>query len=503
MESERWLCNENWGESRDKQTENARPDPPPPSQPPPNSLASAQLEWEERRRQLTDQHRASIPHRFFEVQAQAELEWQEANQMAKPTRNASFMCENSGRNQLASKIVFQNWDDWGLRGNPPHVQDTHDERWMHEMPCQPQHQGGLFGGGPREVRDLGGWGRTRDDNYDRLAVGVYAPPSEDSRPFAQFISHVSLERIRVHREANSQPTHPRHLKDYSPVDYEARVAKWEKDTAAYLSRPAGGVPMPPDINTICFDRVRAAWKRWGVWDGTWGLVPGMVWQHERPLEDFLRENGLGECPMPEAVDLSQGQPEGLNQGQPEDSSPEPRSFRSAAPTPTTDTPKDERSVSPHFAPQEAPPQLSVADNSPTQSQWDSQPASARTMPGGNPFSSIFLSTPPCHCPDQREQNSLVPARRGQQTARSPSSGSDADVSGASSSALGPIRPGRVSKTPNAHHRPSKALEAAAAPGLLAPKLEILDESQVPDSPRRSKRLLLAAVEKESIKVEEE
>jgi len=315
-----------------------------------------------------------------------------------------------------------------------------------------------------------------------------------SRPCDQFFAHISLERTRMYKETCSRPAHPWHRRDYHVQEYNARLAQWELDKETYQARPEGGAPPPANLNTTAYDRVKARWKKWGVWNDNWGVLPGMSWPHERPLEDFLREQMLGEYPEPDAKHPSKGPSE--------DSSPEPRSFRSAAPTPTTVAPKDERSISPCFAPQEAPPQLSVADNHPTQSQGDTQPASAPTTSGGNLFSSRYIPIPPWHCPDQHEQKSPVPARRGQQTARSSSSGSDADVSGASSSALGPIRPGRVSKTPHAHHRPSKALEAAAAAGLLAPKLEILDESQVPDSPRRSKRLL-AAVEKGGIKVQEE
>ena len=490
-----WLCDDDLTDDQDLQQQpslqiqqlperkNAQPDLLPPSPPRPDSLTPAQREWDERKRQLVAQHGASRPQRFFSLQVQAELEWLDENQLLEERGTVSLLPRGPDLDELARKNVLANWSDWGIAnrlwsGLPARAFDS--DQWMHEK-------------GYEYSSNLGVCNQSAEMN--RMGYGQGDGDwGVRSRPCDQFFAHISLERTRMYKETCSRPAHPWHRRDYYVKDYNARLAQWELDKQAYQARPEGGAPPPLNLNTAAYDRVKARWKKWGVWNDNWGVLPGMSWQHERPLEDFLREQMLGEYPKPDSKDPSKTASE--------DSSPEPRSFRSAAPTPMTVAPKDERSVSPHVAPQEAAPQLSVADNHPTQSQGDTQPASTPTTPGGNLSSSMHIHIPPWHCPDQHEQKSPVPARRGQQTARSSSSGSDADVSGASSSALGPIRPGRVSKTPRAHHCPSKALETAAASRLLAPKLEILDESEVPDSPRMSKRLL-AAVEKESIKVEEE
>ncbi len=352
--------------------------------------------------------------------------------MAKPPNRTQPAVHYADCHELARAIVLSNWESWGLRGNHVDVfgklvtaPGYRFDRWRHEPIGRVIATGNLTSHGFPGGIDIGGWGPKPNDEDDMVPVrGGDAPPPGKSRPFAQFIAQVYHERVRVQREANSQPTHPRHLKDYSPVGHEARVAEWDAATEAYLARLPGGIPTPPDIYSICVERVRAAWKRWGVWHEKWGLMPGMQWQHERPLEEYLRDHGLGEYPGPEAGDLPQtedvteGQPEDVTQSQPEDV---------------------------------------------TQSQ-----------PEG-----------------QTKQPTPVPARRGQQDATRSLSESDADPSGISRAALGPIRPARVSKT-GGHKRPNRALEAAAEVGLLEREVEIVDESQVPDSSRRSKRLLAAA-----------
>jgi hypothetical protein len=36
-----------------------------------------------------------------------------------------------------------------------------------------------------------------------------------------------------------------------------------------------------DINTRAYNKVKDTWKKWGIWDDRWGMMPGMNWRHER------------------------------------------------------------------------------------------------------------------------------------------------------------------------------------------------------------------------------
>ncbi|GAP89476.1 putative major royal jelly protein [Rosellinia necatrix] len=47
-----------------------------------------------------------------------------------------------------------------------------------------------------------------------------------------------------------------------------------------------------EINTIAYQEVQARWKRRGIWDERWGIMPGMSWKHEFPLDEVMRV-GLG------------------------------------------------------------------------------------------------------------------------------------------------------------------------------------------------------------------
>ncbi|KAL2015845.1 hypothetical protein VTK56DRAFT_4692 [Thermocarpiscus australiensis] len=44
-----------------------------------------------------------------------------------------------------------------------------------------------------------------------------------------------------------------------------------------------------DINTIAYERVKAIWERWQIWDAKWGVLSGMSWKHEQPYDEFLGE----------------------------------------------------------------------------------------------------------------------------------------------------------------------------------------------------------------------
>jgi hypothetical protein len=49
---------------------------------------------------------------------------------------------------------------------------------------------------------------------------------------------------------------------------------------------------PPDINTTAYERLKSACTRRGIWNNKWGVLPGMSWKHEEPVEEMLRERLL-------------------------------------------------------------------------------------------------------------------------------------------------------------------------------------------------------------------
>jgi hypothetical protein len=69
-------------------------------------------------------------------------------------------------------------------------------------------------------------------------------------PYHQFIYQVSKERERILEEP----------------------ANWEG---------AGTT----NINTRTYENVKDIWAKRMIWNITWGVIPGMVWKHEEPLEE--------------------------------------------------------------------------------------------------------------------------------------------------------------------------------------------------------------------------
>jgi hypothetical protein len=73
---------------------------------------------------------------------------------------------------------------------------------------------------------------------------------EASRPYYQFIYQISKERERTQDES----------------------ANGEGADAA-------------DINTRAYENIKNTWTKRGIWNGGWGILPGMSWKHEWPLEE--------------------------------------------------------------------------------------------------------------------------------------------------------------------------------------------------------------------------
>ncbi|KAK9859269.1 hypothetical protein MYU51_016445 [Penicillium brevicompactum] len=74
---------------------------------------------------------------------------------------------------------------------------------------------------------------------------------EPSRPFYQFMHQVSKERERF------QIDHP------------------DEATLALTT---------PNVNTIAYENVKKIWVERTIWNEKWGILPGMRWKHEEPVE---------------------------------------------------------------------------------------------------------------------------------------------------------------------------------------------------------------------------
>ena len=80
---------------------------------------------------------------------------------------------------------------------------------------------------------------------------------------------------RVVRERECEASHPYHHFVYQISKERERI----QDKSAN-GEGAGAA----DINTTAYENVKNTWTKRGIWNKRWGILPGMSWKHEEPLE---------------------------------------------------------------------------------------------------------------------------------------------------------------------------------------------------------------------------
>ncbi|KAI9849329.1 MAG: hypothetical protein M1837_004789 [Sclerophora amabilis] len=178
---------------------------------------------------------------------------------------------------------------------------------------------------------------------------------EASRPYHQFIYQVGKERDEIERETGFQE-----LFESVEIDAEGREnvknrwirkGSWEKymkndsksvarkmDDCAFnfeLSKEKQRLACNEleensclasqelknrelfrgqDINTKAYENVKDRWIRWEIWNDEWGVLPGMLWMHEDPVEVELPNDPawIAIGPRPGTSQLESPQPPGIN-----------------------------------------------------------------------------------------------------------------------------------------------------------------------------------------------
>jgi len=137
------------------------------------------------------------------------------------------------------------WDsDWGQR--PPS-----NARWMHEHASNKDWWSG-FAVKPENKRQYIETYRISIDECDIGRAERQPPhtnPTDNSRPYNQFLSQVSKERERL-----------------------LSLGRLPEDRV--------------DINTSAYHSIRHVWEVQGIWDERWKTLPGMEWKHETSDREF-------------------------------------------------------------------------------------------------------------------------------------------------------------------------------------------------------------------------
>ncbi|KAF2176606.1 hypothetical protein K469DRAFT_438086, partial [Zopfia rhizophila CBS 207.26] len=242
----------------------------------PNPPCEEQRCREERRWQLVRERWQSLPKKQFAAQRSEE---EERIYEAHENRTRRL---HAGTNiyQLAYENVKKRWVEQGIWNDK--WNDMASGRWKHEeqlalgseseTEAEAKTQSPLFSFFQKEPQSKPR--RPKSDEEKRRIAERRATRErerEASRPFHQFVYQVSKERERIQDEAESG----------------------EVTAAATTSA---------DINTRAYENVKNTWIKRCIWNRKWGILPGMSWKHEEPLEEEVAD---GPAPI-EANPLGNG-----------------------------------------------------------------------------------------------------------------------------------------------------------------------------------------------------
>ncbi|KAI3321946.1 hypothetical protein HD806DRAFT_545617 [Xylariaceae sp. AK1471] len=197
----------------------------------------------ERRVQLRRDRIASQPYIQYKRQINEEMGriWNAERVSNAELNKTQRIPIGSDTRTIARDIVKKRWVEQGIWNNK--WNQFASGRWKHEEPL--------------ELESESETDEKRQFAEQRV---VREREREASRPYHQFIYQVSKERERIQDESAS-----------------------------------GDGADAADINTTAYENVKNTWTRRGIWNGRWGVLPGMSWKHEKPLEE---EDIDGLAPVP-------------------------------------------------------------------------------------------------------------------------------------------------------------------------------------------------------------
>ncbi|KAI4124705.1 MAG: hypothetical protein LQ347_005630 [Umbilicaria vellea] len=214
------------------------------------------------------ERRASLPYEQFHAQ---ESEERERLWAADPETSWERPIPAGG---LFGKMVYEqvrkNWVNQGIWND--NWDDMAFGQWKHEEPLELESESetdseadfpppAFFFSKPGKQAQLKPRRPKSDKEMNRIAERrvLREREREASRPYHQFVFQVSKERARSENASKSA--------DHSSV---------------------------ADINTRAYEHIKNTWIKRGIWDRKWGILPGMSWKHEEPLEQTLDDSLISE-----------------------------------------------------------------------------------------------------------------------------------------------------------------------------------------------------------------
>ncbi|KJZ72677.1 hypothetical protein HIM_07869 [Hirsutella minnesotensis 3608] len=408
---------------------------------------------EEQKWQLIREHEASLPSEQFDAQRHEE---ERRILIAKADENGTrtilpdeTWLPDSNIITLAGETVKKRWVEQGIWNDKwkdmnPWKYDRPSGPWKHEEPLELESESETnseakgntplfpFSRKTGEAKPR----RPSDDTLRLIAErrAICEREREASRPFYQFIYQVSKERERMQDESRSE----------GPVAADS-----------------------VDINTKAYENVKNIWIKRQIWNRKWGILPGMCWKHEQPLDEMLAEE-MGPDPAPCQANPPEGDGRGVGEA-----SHAPRQI---------------------FGP---PPPANLNHSSlsglPNVSQELSAALDQPGLQNSNANHSFTASNVRRRLTESgQDARSAAGQRPRGERAPSPKEGRAQRTAG---KALGPVHPGKVSKAQPRGKGPGprRGRNASELPSDAQPSLTDLDLPEPPPvsapvPPRRSRRL---------------
>ena len=271
---------------------------------PPNEEEQRREDW---KWQLIKEHEASFPY----TQLRAQINEENDRIIKADETRIRFLPVGMNIYELADKNIKERWFEQGIWNEKWEKRSVW--RWKHEEPFEPESESepnseaedcGLFqfsrAGVKKEPRRP-----KSDEELRRIAERrpLREREREGSRPLNQFVYQVSKEREWIQDVINAPKYFAMDSNDiYMQTVLQALARSgWPHNELAVRTN----IPDPPDINTMAYETVKKTWMKRGLWNKKWGILPGMAWKHEQPLEEMLREE-MGDDPVPDQADALDG-----------------------------------------------------------------------------------------------------------------------------------------------------------------------------------------------------
>lgn len=245
----------------------------------PSPIPPSEQRRQERRIQLGREREASEPHKQFSAQVE-----EERRRIWNAHPRTSWMTLKPGNtfSEEASENVKKSWVEQGIWNNKWNQFAL--GRWKHEEPLQLESE-------------------SETDSEAEPSPPIFSFFLKESqlkprRPKSEEEKQRITER-RVIREREREASRPYHQFVYQISKERKRI---QGDSANEEGTGLGNA----DINTRAYEAVKDTWTKRGIWNEKWGILPGMSWKHEEPLED----DETAGCPAPQRSPVENGSYEG-------------------------------------------------------------------------------------------------------------------------------------------------------------------------------------------------